>query len=89
MRVVRRKGRIVWKEFPDRCNHYACHQAIIGIMRAEAHLLYRMMESPLVLNDYRLREDFAFEHPEFQIFYDLLEQYGNLPPEVLSRTDRS
>ena len=54
------------------------------IMRAEAHLLYRMMESPLVLNDYRLREDFAFDTPEFQVLYDLLGQYGNLPPEVLA-----
>lgn len=43
-----------------------------AIMRAEAHLLYRMMESPLVLNDYRLREDFAFATPEFQVLYDLL-----------------
>ena len=55
-----------------------------AIMRAEAHLLYRMMESPLVLNDYRLREDFAFDTPEFQVLYDLLGQYGNLPPEVLA-----
>jgi len=55
-----------------------------AIMRAEAHLLYRMMESPLVLNDYRLREDFAFDTPEFQLLYDLLGQYGNLPPEVLA-----
>ena len=42
------------------------------------------MESPLVLNDYRLREDFAFDTPEFQVLYDLLGQYGNLPPEVLA-----
>ena len=55
-----------------------------AIMRAEVHLLYRMMESPLVLNDYRLREDFAFDTPEFQVLYDLLGQYGNLPPEVLA-----
>jgi len=55
-----------------------------AIMRAEAHLLYRMMESPLVLNDYRLRDDFAFDTPEFQLLYDLLGQYGNLPPEVLA-----
>ena len=39
---------------------------------------------PLVLNDYRLREDFAFATPEFQVLYDLLGQYGNLPPEVLA-----
>ncbi len=43
-----------------------------------------MMESPLVLNDYRLREEFAFDTPEFQVLYDLLGQYGNLPPEVLA-----
>ena len=27
---------------------------------------------PLVLNDYRLREDFSFDTPEFQVLYDLL-----------------
>ena len=43
-----------------------------------------MVESPLVLNDYRLREDFAFDTPEFQVLYDLLGQYGNLPSEVLA-----
>ncbi len=36
------------------------------------------------MNDYCLREDFAFATPEFQVLYDLLGQYGNLPPEVLA-----
>ncbi len=30
---------------------------LTAVMRAEAHILYRMMEHPLVLNDYRLRDD--------------------------------
>jgi len=33
---------------------------LTAVMRAEAHILYRMMEHPLVLNDYRLRDDFVF-----------------------------
>ena len=54
------------------------------LIRAEAHLLYRMMESPLILNEYRLREDFSFETPEFQSLYEILSQYGSIPSEVLA-----
>ena len=43
-----------------------------------------MMESPLILNEYRLREDFSFETPEFQSLYEILSQYGSIPSEVLA-----
>lgn len=55
-----------------------------AVMRAEAHILYRMMESPLVLNNYRLRDDFTFETPEFQTLYGLLVDNGSITSEDLS-----
>lgn len=58
---------------------------LTAVMRAEAHILYRMMENPLVLNDYRLRDDFVFETPEFQTLYGLLIDNGSISSEDLSR----
>ena len=55
-----------------------------AVMRAEAHILYRMKESSLVLNDFRLREDFKFDTPEFQVLYDFLVKYGDIPAEELA-----
>ncbi len=40
-------------------------------MRAEAHLLYRMMESSY-FEQFTACRDFAFDTPEFQVLYDLL-----------------
>ena len=58
---------------------------LTAVIRAEAHILYRMMEHPLVLNDYRLRDDFVFETPEFQTLYGLLIDNGSISSEDLSR----
>ncbi len=69
---VRSKGKIAWKESRPRSQTMPQSKQLSAILRAEAHLLYRMMETPLVLNDYTLREDFAFATPEFQVLYDLL-----------------
>ena len=82
-RIFQRQERVKERPAPVAISLPVTRQ-LTAVMRAEAHLLYRMMESPLVLNDYRLREDFAFDTPEFQVLYDLLGQYGNLPPEVLA-----
>ena len=43
-----------------------------AIMRAEAHLLYRMMESPLVLNDYRLGKTLHLTHLNFRSYMTCL-----------------
>lgn len=51
---------------------------LTAVMKTEAHLLYRMAENRVVLNDYRLREDFFFDTPEFQILYELLSEQGEL-----------
>ena len=61
---------------------------LTAVMRAEAHILYRMMEYPLVLNDYRLREDFIFETPEFQTLYGLLIDNGSISSEDLAHQTR-
>ena len=62
----------------------AVTKQLTAVMRAEAHLLYRMMEHPMVLNDYRLRDDFSFDTPEFQIIYELLSEQGEITSEELS-----
>ena len=61
---------------------------LTAVMRAEAHILYRMMEHPLVLNDYRLRDDFVFETPEFQTLYVLLIDNGSISSEDLANQTR-
>jgi len=61
---------------------------LTAVMRAEAHILYRMMEHPLVLNDYRLRDDFIFETPEFQTLYGLLIDNGSISSEDLAHQSR-
>ena len=61
---------------------------LTAVMRAEAHILYRMMEHPLVLNDYHLREDFIFETPEFQTLYGLLIDNGSISSEDLAHQTR-
>ena len=38
----------------------------------------------MVLNDYRLRSDFAFDTPELQILYQLLCQNGEVTSQDLS-----
>ena len=61
---------------------------LTAVMRSEAHILYRMMEHPLVLNDYRLRDDFVFETPEFQTLYGLLIDNGSISSEDLANQTR-
>ena len=61
---------------------------LTAVMRAEAHILYRMIEHPLVLNDYHLREDFIFETPEFQTLYGLLIDNGSISSEDLAHQTR-
>lgn len=46
--------------------------------RQKNHLLSRMKDFPMVLNDYRLQPDFAFDTPELQILYQLLCQNGEV-----------
>ena len=54
------------------------------LVKAENHLLNRMIEYPIVLNDYRLREDFQFATPELQILYQILCENGEVTSQDLS-----
>ena len=54
------------------------------LVKAENHLLNRMIEFPIVLNDYRLREDFHFATPELQILYQILCENGEVTSQDLS-----
>lgn len=54
------------------------------LIRAENHLLNRMVYNPVLLNDYRLREDFTFDTPELARLYALLCENGEVTSEDLS-----
>ena len=82
-RIVQRQERVK-EEQPPAAISLPVTRQLTAVMRAEAHLLYRMTENPVVLNDYRLREDFFFDTPEFQILYELLNVEGEIGSEELS-----
>ena len=54
------------------------------LIKAEIHILYRMVHNPLVLNSYRLRTDFAFDTAELQELYELLLANGEVTSQDLS-----
>lgn len=54
------------------------------LVKAENHLLNRMKDFPMILNDYRLRLDFSFDTPELQVLYKLLCQNGEVTSQDLS-----
>ncbi|MCK3941400.1 DNA primase [Streptococcus suis] len=60
---------------------------LTGLIRAENHLLYRMVEHPYILNEFRLREDFYFATPELQVLYELLKNQGEISSFGLSQLD--
>ena len=54
------------------------------LVKAENHLFNRMMTHPMILNDYRLREDFNFDTPELQVLYRILCENGEVTPQDIS-----
>ena len=82
-RIFQRQERVKERPAPVAISLPVTRQ-LTAVMRAEAHLLYRMAENPVVLNDYRLRDDFFFDTPEFQILYELLSEQGEIGSEELS-----
>ena len=54
-------------------------------MKAENHIFHRMMHHPLILNQYRLREDFAFDSEDLQTLYEILLANGEVTPQDLSQ----
>ncbi|HFI0507594.1 TPA: DNA primase [Streptococcus suis] len=62
---------------------------LTSLIRTENHLLYRMVEHPYILNEFRLREDFYFATPELQVLYDLLKNQGEISSFDLSQLEDS
>ena len=60
------------------------NRGISRLVKAENHLLNRMKDFPMILNDYRLRSDFSFDTPELQVLYKLLCQNGEVSSQDLS-----
>lgn len=60
------------------------NRGISRLEKAENHLLNRMKDFPMILNDYRLRSDFSFDTPELQVLYKLLCQNGEVSSQDLS-----
>ncbi|HFI0253954.1 TPA: DNA primase [Streptococcus suis] len=62
---------------------------LTSLIRTENHLLYRMVEHPYILNEFRLREDFCFATPELQVLYELLKNQGEISSFDLSHLENS
>ncbi|MFX3841408.1 DNA primase, partial [Streptococcus suis] len=62
---------------------------ITSLIRTEKHLLYRMVELPYILNDFRLREDFYFATPELQASYYMLKKSWEITSFELSQFNYS
>ncbi|HEM4672540.1 TPA: DNA primase [Streptococcus suis] len=62
---------------------------LTSLIRTENHLLYRMVEHPYILNEFRLREGFYFATPELQVLYDLLKVHGEISSFELSQLEDS
>ncbi|HFI0694938.1 TPA: DNA primase [Streptococcus suis] len=62
---------------------------LTSLIRTENHLLYRMVEHPYILNEFRLREDFYFATPELQLLYELLKNQGEISSFDLSQLEDS
>ena len=60
------------------------NRGISRLVKAENHLLNRMKDFPMILNDYRLRSDFSFDTPELQVLYKLLCKNGEVSSQDLS-----
>lgn len=60
---------------------------LTSLIRTENHLLYRMVEHPYILNEFRLREDFYFATPELQDLYELLKKQGEVSSFDLAQLD--
>ena len=62
---------------------------LTSLIRTENHLLYRMIEHPYILNEYRLRGDFHFVTPELEVLFELLKSNGEITAYDLAELDES
>ena len=57
---------------------------ITGLRRAENQLFHRMLNHPMILNDYRMRDDFFFQTPELEELFQILKRDGQIDTVALS-----
>lgn len=60
-------------------------KALSALVRAENHLLHRLLHHPNLLNQFRHREDFVFQTPELETLYQCLKQTGEISSLELSQ----
>ncbi len=53
-------------------------KTLSAVQRAENQLFYRLLQYDYLLNDFRNREDFAFESPQLEALFQLLRQKGEI-----------
>ena len=51
---------------------------VSGLRRAENQLFHRMLNHSMILNDYRMRDDFTFATTELEELYQLLKSKGEI-----------
>lgn len=57
---------------------------ISALTKTENHLFHRMLFHPVILNDFRLRDDFHFVTKELDILFQLLVEHGEISAYELS-----
>ena len=53
-------------------------KTLTAIQRAENQLFYRLLQYDYLLNEFRIRDDFAFESPQLESLYQILCQKGEI-----------
>ncbi|MGT2906509.1 DNA primase [Streptococcus dentiloxodontae] len=67
----------------------AVSRHLSALRRAENQLFHRMLNHPMVLNEFLLKDDFAFETAELQVLYQLLKATGEINTVDLTNLDEA
>ena len=60
-------------------------KSLSAIIKAESHLMHRLLNHDYLLNDFKNRSSFSFDTPELQYLYGLLIQQGEIGPSDLAQ----
>ncbi|WP_159584300.1 DNA primase [Streptococcus halichoeri] len=55
-----------------------------ALVKTETHLLHRLLTNDVILNEFRFKDHFQFDTPEFQVLFDLLKEAGEITSVDLS-----
>ncbi|XCY68136.1 DNA primase [Streptococcus iniae] len=61
------------------------NKSVTALIKAENHLLHRLIHHDYLLNEFRNKEDFYFDTQELQSLYNLLKESGEISPYDLSQ----